>query len=453
MTKPKVLYVCHNHPRVRPGGAEAYALELYHGMRLAGEFEPLLLVKGGPPLSDRRPSPGTLFGVIDEDPNQHFFYTELFRFDPFYGAVSDKRFYTRHFRDYLLAARPDVVHFQHTWFLGYELIREVRNTLPDAPILYTLHEYLPICHRSGQMVQADTGQPCLEASPESCHRCFPRIAPSDFVLRRRFIQSQLSLVDQFIAPSSFLRDRYVAWGIPTDKIRVEEYGRAATAWQSRTVNRGQHQRFGFFGQFTMFKGVDTLLRAMACLQGISSDCPSASEQNMAGKNGNGVKTSNDAVGAPHLWLHGANLDLQPGNFQNEIRGLLDATRNNVTLVGRYDAGDVPRLMENIDWVVVPSIWWENSPLVIQEAFGHGRPVLCSDIGGMAEKVTHQVNGLHFRAGDPKSLAAAMHRAATTPGLWDRLRQGISPVYSMEQHVNTLTKLYRELCDQSLATAR
>ena len=44
-------------------------------------------------------------------------------------------------------------------------------------------------------------------------------------------------------------------------------------------------------------------------------------------------------------------------------------------------------MASVDWVVVPSIWWENSPLVIQEAFGYGRPVICSDIGGMAEKVT------------------------------------------------------------------
>jgi glycosyltransferase involved in cell wall biosynthesis len=102
-------------------------------------------------------------------------------------------------------------------------------------------------------------------------------------------------------------------------------------------------------------------------------------------------------------------------------------------------------MENIDWVVVPSIWWENSPLVIQEAFGHGRPVLCSDIGGMAEKVTHDVNGLHFRAGDPDSLAMTMRTAATTPGLWERLRQNIPPVHAMQRHVATLTSLYRQLC--------
>ena len=59
------------------------------------------------------------------------------------------------------------------------------------------------------------------------------------------------------------------------------------------------------------------------------------------------------------------------------------------------------MMSNVDWVVVPSRWWEGSPLVIQDAFLYGRPVICSDIGAMAEKVTHEVNGLHFTVADPR----------------------------------------------------
>ncbi len=53
-------------------------------------------------------------------------------------------------------------------------------------------------------------------------------------------------------------------------------------------------------------------------------------------------------------------------------------------------------MQSIDWMIMPSIWWENSPIVIQEAFFHGRPIICSNIGGMAEKIADGVNGLHFR---------------------------------------------------------
>jgi glycosyltransferase involved in cell wall biosynthesis len=99
-------------------------------------------------------------------------------------------------------------------------------------------------------------------------------------------------------------------------------------------------------------------------------------------------------------------------------------------------------MSNVDWVIVPSLWWENSPLVIQEAFHFGRPVLCSDIGGMAEKVTDGVNGLHFRVGDAVSLAETMRRAVETPSLWQRLHDGISPVYGMAEHIERLSHLYR-----------
>jgi len=98
----------------------------------------------------------------------------------------------------------------------------------------------------------------------------------------------------------------------------------------------------------------------------------------------------------------------------------------------------------VDWVVVPSVWWENSPLVIQEAFQQGRPVICSDIGGMAEKVTDGINGLHFTTGDAMSLADTLKRATTTPGLWEALREKIPAIYPMDDHVKELDRIYGSL---------
>jgi glycosyltransferase involved in cell wall biosynthesis len=114
------------------------------------------------------------------------------------------------------------------------------------------------------------------------------------------------------------------------------------------------------------------------------------------------------------------------------------------LVGRYNPGEIETLMGRVDWVVVPSIWWENSPLVIQEAFLYRRPVICGDIGGMAEKVTHGVNGLHFRTGDPTSLAETILVAAGDPGLWARLSRNVPQVYRIEDHVAALVAVYEEL---------
>ena len=87
---------------------------------------------------------------------------------------------------------------------------------------------------------------------------------------------------------------------------------------------------------------------------------------------------------------------------------------------------MPRLMAGADWVVFPSTWWENAPLVINEAFQHGRPVICSGIGGAAELVRDGVNGLHAPVGDAAGLADVMRRAIEEPGLWQRLRQGVEP---------------------------
>ena len=99
-----------------------------------------------------------------------------------------------------------------------------RRLLPDVPIFYTLHEYLPICHRDGQMLRTN-GELCTHASPRRCNECFPAIPPQDFFLRERFIKSHLEHVDMFLAPSQFLLERYVDWGIPRDRIRFEDYGR------------------------------------------------------------------------------------------------------------------------------------------------------------------------------------------------------------------------------------
>ncbi len=68
-------------------------------------------------------------------------------------------------------------------------------------------------------------------------------------------------------------------------------------------------------------------------------------------------------------------------------------------------------MSACDYVLVPSLWWENSPVVIQEAYAAKRPVICTGIGGMAEKVTNEVSGLHFRLNDHLDLVSAMERAS------------------------------------------
>jgi glycosyltransferase involved in cell wall biosynthesis len=423
----KVLYIAHNHPTLHPGGAEAYALELYQAMRETPGVEPILLARIGSNVARRRVGhPGTPFSAVNGDPGQYFVFTETEHFDFFTLTSRDKSLYTRHLTDFLLAHRPDVVHLQHTHFIGVDLLSQIRRVLPDAAVVYTLHEFLPICHRDGQMLRTPGDELCIEASPRRCNECFPELSPQAFFLRERFVKAHFSNVDRFLAPSAQLMDKYVRWGIEEERIEVEEYGRLAPAQRAGDPSQVRSPtNIGFFGQLSRFKGAEVMLDAMAMLE------PEAKAR---------------------LWLHGANLELQTEEFQADFAARSSELRDRVTFRGPYDHDELPRLMKDLHWVVIPSIWWENSPLVIQEAFFHHRPIICSDIGGMAEKVRDGIDGIHFRTGDAWSLAQTIERATGNARLWQKLRDGIREPYAMAEHTEHLLDLYTETIDSRKAVA-
>ena len=142
-----------------------------------------------------------------------------------------------------------------------------RRVLPEAPIVYTLHEYLPICLREGQMIRTERkgNELCTHASPRRCNECYPGISTQQFFLREKFIKSHLANVDLFLSPSQFLRKRYIEWGIPAERIRFEELGRRPMARLAEPEEERPRNRLGFFGQLTPFKGAETLLEAMKIL--------------------------------------------------------------------------------------------------------------------------------------------------------------------------------------------
>jgi glycosyltransferase involved in cell wall biosynthesis len=412
----KVLYVSHNHPTLHPGGAEAYALELYEGMRETPGVEPVLLARIGSNVARRRVAhPGTPFSSVNDDPNQYFVFTETEHFDFFTLTSRDKSLYSQHLTNFLLAQRPDVVHLQHTHFVGVDLLSQIRRVLPNAKIVYTLHEFLPICHRDGQMVRTFNSELCGEASPRRCNECFPEISQQSFFLRERFVRGHFENVDLFLAPSAQLMEKYVRWGIEPERIEVEEYGRLAPTVRAPEPSQTKSPaNIGFFGQLSYFKGAQVMMEAMSLL----------------GEDSNA-----------HLWLHGANLELQTQEFQEEFAARHETLRDRITFRGPYDHAELPKLMADLHWVLVPSIWWENSPLVIQEAFFHRRPIICSDVGGMAEKVRDGVDGIHFRVGDAFSLARTIETATASPKLWRSLRDGIQEPHPMGTHIARLLDIY------------
>ena len=115
----------------------------------------------------------------------------------------------------------------------------------------------------------------------------------------------------------------------------------------------------------------------------------------------------------HIDVHGDHSG-QPEPFRKDFEAKLAKAPPNFNFRGPYENHRVDALMRSVHAVLVPSVWWENSPLVIQEALLNRRPVICSDIGGMAEKVATGRTA-------STSRAAARIRLPTCCAAWRRIR--------------------------------
>jgi glycosyltransferase involved in cell wall biosynthesis len=398
----KVMIVAHAHPEFSVGGAEIAAYNLFQTIKARkGYGEAIFLARGD--------LPSQAHGSIMMRRAGEFLWRQDIG-DWFRLRTQNQPSVTGMFREFLKAERPDAVFLHHYAHLGVDVLREIKLTLPDCLLIVTLHEYLAICNRNGQMVKNKTKKLCYRESPEDCSNCFPERTPQDFWLRKHYIQKNFEFADAFIAPSQFLRQRYVEWGIPTEHILVIENGQPSFG-ASNVVEEGPRlrARFGFFGQLTEYKGVEILLQAIHLI-------------------------STEARCKMMFEVHGANLESQGQWFQDLIDTLSKPliVEGSLRWVGPYEQSELAQRMSKVEWVVVPSIWWENSPMVIQEAFAIGRPVICAGIGGMREKVRDGVDGLHFEVRNPLHLAETMVRAATEAGLWQNLKANIREPPTLNQ---------------------
>lgn len=414
----KSLVLSHGHPSFSIGGAEVASFNLFQGLCRQHGWESHYLARVGPPIAPHRGSP---LMSLRQGPNETLFWAN--DYDWFYLGNKDLDGLTKHFERFLKDYRPDVVNFHHVIGFGMQALRSVRRALGDVPIVFTMHEYLPICLNHGQMIKATNGSLCSRASPADCGVCFPDIGSANIMRRELFIKGFFDEVDAFVSPSQFLLERYRAWGLPSEKLVMIENGLdGGVPAPARPLPspKAKRNRFAFFGQLNPFKGIKVLAEA---INRIPADV-----------------WGTDAT----LYVFGGNLENQPEAFRDEVSQLFRSAGRRIRFMGPYKAADLPRLMREVDWVVVPSTWWENSPVVIQEAFFHGRPIIASDIGGMAEKIRDGVDGMHFRVSGAESLAEKLSRAIQEPGLWEALRGRIRPPLTADgaaqQHVALFERL-------------
>jgi glycosyltransferase involved in cell wall biosynthesis len=113
-----------------------------------------------------------------------------------------------------------------------------------------------------------------------------------------------------------------------------------------------------------------------------------------------------------------------------------------------DPDRVSDIYDQIDLLVVPSLWPENSPLVIHEAFMAGVPVIGSRLGGTADLVRHGKCGLLFDPARPDDLRAALRSVLDKPGILSRWARALPAVRTMKEDARQWCKTYRDVLRQA-----
>jgi len=403
--KPRYLTVALYHPRVMKGGAQYVAKDLHDCAAEGGEFDALLLAGIDGALFPQHVKVGSAISALPETDDEYILAGS--RFDDFYHTAYDPR-RVRMVARFLGDHRPDVIHIHHSLWVGLEFIDLARKIVPDAKILYTLHEYLPICYAQGQLFRQHERAICRDEAPDQCATCFPDRRADEFILRKRAFQRAFAGVDYFIAPSSHLRDRFVRWGIAEDRITVIPNGhrsRRPAGWKpqpSAGVNI-----FGYFGQFVDAKGIDVLLHAARAV----------------------AESGDDPV---EVRIFGGNKHHATAEYLKRIDAALDGAPAHlrVTEMGPYSRENVFDLMSSVDWVVVPSVWPETFGLVVSEAWDARRPVIASRAGGLGERIVDGRNGLGFAPGSVSGLAQIMRDCIGNTQLWTDIAKGIEGEISL-----------------------
>lgn len=385
MSDLRILQVVHDHPVFTSGGTEWIAKDLTTGLKRLGAA--VTLVAASTSLSRPEAVPGDL-EALGKD-----FLLRTGAYDAFSMMRNDGPTWVESISRLLADTRPHVVHLHGLDRIGADVVHAIRAHRPRAQIVMTLHDYQPICARDGLMVTRD-GALCHGATPNRCRTCLPQFSVARHALREARLKSIMSEIDLFIAPSHFLKARYAEWGLDERRIAIIPNG--VPAGPTRPPIRGD--RFAFFGNLAEHKGIYVLLDAAARIARCTG-------------------TLRIAIHGGFTWA----AEAERRRFAEAVERATPVAHH----FGPYDRSDLAALMAQTDWVVLPSTWWENAPLVILEAQRAGRPVICTGIGGMAESVAHGVTGLHVPRGDPAALARAIEDAADAT-LCSRLSENIRP---------------------------
>jgi hypothetical protein len=390
----RLLYVIHQFFPDCHSGTEQYCLAVAREARRRGDDVTVLSLNWASHIAE---PPIRLF----EQPYDGF---RVLRLDHWVGLNSNpvlRDYDNVHLEEWFARVVTDVdpqaVHFFHLRQLGSNLIRVAKEL--GRRVVVGLTDFWFVCPRftllrsDGALCDGPPGGGigCIACTEPELAGVEPAAGPAaptaDPAARARALLDRLpknlahlALADAIVAPSHFLAEMFAKNGFPRERITVVPYGLEPGRIVPIPVQRPRSPlRLAFCGVLSPWKAPHLAIEALR------------------------------HVTTPvELRIHGR---LEEPMFAEYIASLRTAAAGDarVHFMGPYAAPDAARVFADMDALIVPSTWYENTPFVVLEAFAAGVPVIASDLGGLREIVRDGENGVLFRAGDAASLGAAIDR--------------------------------------------
>ena len=316
--------------------------------------------------------------------------------------------------------RPDVAHVRNIYHhLSPSILWELKSE--GIPVVYHLNDFKLLCPSYNLVSSGEPCEACKGGSFWHALRpsCYPGMGARITLMSEAYVHSWLgtyrACVDLFLAPSQFVRDKFVAHGWDASKFdvlphfqRVDEIQADPTVCEDAPLL--------YVGRLSAEKGVADLIRAMQQLPQLH------------------LVIAGDGAQRPELEQLAASLEL-----------------NNVEFVGHVGSEQRDRLIVGSRFTVLPSHAYETLGKTILESFAKARTVVATDLGSRRELIHHHETGLLYRCGDVNQLAGAIRLLAENPQLteklgragWDLARRNHMP----ERHYEKLRALYEHLIAQ------
>jgi glycosyltransferase involved in cell wall biosynthesis len=313
--------------------------------------------------------------------------------------------------------RPDVAHFHNTFPIvspaAYYAVRE-----EGVAVVQTLHNFRMLCPGSTFFREGQICEKCLGKTipwPSLVHKCYRGSlgatgATTVMIGVHRARGTLENQVDAYIAMTEFSRSKFIAGGLPGERIHVKpNFVDESLAAAPGTGSGG----YGVFvGRLIPEKGVPTVLKAWRLMH-------------------------NESPPPPLLNMLGL------GTLKSEVEAAA-AEIPSIKYLGQIPPADVFSLLREAQFLVFPSEWYEPFGRIAAEAFAAGTPVLASNLGSLAQMIDSNRTGLLFEPGNPASLAAAVRKIAENPDLSQmrfQARREYETRYTAKANYEMLTRVY------------